>query len=84
MAWKLSDAQALYDWLDEHLSEAETETVLLRLADFCVDPKGDPDTVPSPLHPLAVVWSVNSVRVELVLLIAEQFQTVRFIGARRS
>jgi hypothetical protein len=84
VAWKLSDAQALYDWLDEHLNEAEAETVLLRLVDFCEDPKGDPNTLPSPLHPLAVVWSVNSVRVEIVLLIAEEFQMVRFVAARRS
>jgi hypothetical protein len=84
VAWQLSDAEALYDWLDEHLNDAEAETVLLRLADFCEDPKGDPNPLPSPLHPLAVVWSVNSVRVELVLLITEEFQMVRFIAARRT
>jgi hypothetical protein len=83
VAWTLSDAQALYDWLDENLTEDEAEQVLLRLADFLDDPKGDPNTLPSPIHPLAVVWSVSAAKVELVLLIAEQFRTVRFLAGRR-
>lgn len=84
MAWQLSDAQALYDWLDENLTDDEAEQVVLRLADFLDDPKGDPNTLPSPIHPLAVVWSVSVAKVELVLLIVEQFRMVRFIAARRT
>jgi hypothetical protein len=84
MAWKLSDSQALYDWLDENLTDDEAEQVVLRLADFLDDPKGDPNTLPSPIHPLAVVWSVSVAKVELVLLIVEQFRMVRFLAARRT
>lgn len=84
MAWQLSDAQALYDWLDENLTDDEAEQVVLRLADFLDDPKGDPNTLPSPIHPLAVVWSVSVAKVELVLLIVDQFRMVRFIAARRT
>ena len=84
MAWQLSDAQALYDWLDENLTDDEAEQVVLRLADFLDDPKGDPNTLPSPVHPLAVVWSMSVAKVELVLLIVDQFRTVRFIAARRT
>jgi hypothetical protein len=84
MAWKLSDAQALYDWLDENLTDDEAEMVVLRLADFLDDPKGDPNTLPSPIHPLAVVWSVSVAKVELVLLIVEQLRMARFLAARRT
>lgn len=83
MAWSLSDAEALYAWLDENLTDDEAEQVVLRLADFLDDPKGDPNTLPSPVHPLAVVWSVSAAKVELVLLIAEEFRMVRFIAGRR-